>query len=176
MATLNATFKLKYVQDNYSPLKSIIMTTKEFFKMAFSFRGRMTRIPFWLCFALNVFLTVILVLSYSKYQQTIPLFQSRSAVTIFYLGGLLVLLINRWALVSKRLNDVGYNFATYIGLCVIGGCARFIPFLGIIVSVACLIVLLILLCRPSAEENRVNNTEGSPEKDEESNTVDESHS
>lgn len=83
------------------------MEYKNIFKTAFGFKGRMTRKPFWIALTINLIIACGLIALFAKATQTQYVYPPQRSIAPFFIcAGLLVVLINHLALVSKRFHDV----------------------------------------------------------------------
>ena len=136
------------------------MKARKIFQFLFSFRGRMTRKPFWIAYAINRVVYYSLAILFTNIiLEDRPLFygedtqHSMTGLIILIAIPLVFAIINGLSLVSRRFHDTGRSFLGYLGMYCIASVCRFIPFLGSIFALGIVVYSIVLLCLPTDFED-----------------------
>ena len=130
------------------------MEKQSILRTAFSFKGRMARRPFWTAFIINslLFYGGIFVIateggSYSLLSNPAKIAQ----IPLLLL--FIALFVNRLALISRRFHDAGQSLVLYFGLLMMGGLFGLVPVLGKIARFACVVGIIVILCKGTNHNN-----------------------
>jgi len=134
------------------------MTDFNFFRFFFSFSGRESRKSFWtaysILFAINILIAYQLsTLLGNRLQVSLNGNHSNTVFTVIYVIVYIILLVSRYALISRRFHDSGRSFMGFIGLIVVASLSRAIPVIGYFVTAGLLMVILVILCLPTDEDD-----------------------
>lgn len=157
------------------------MKTQTIFQFLFSFKGRMTRKPFWIAYAVVKVLELLSILVMPRiFYMTAPV-AVRAAATAIAGVFLLSVVICGLSLFARRLRDTGRNLAAVLGLDVFRILACIVPqlmgidYVGQVIAIGLGLWIVIMLCQPAhAEETAVSpatNPEDYAEQDSSPDTV-----
>lgn len=149
------------------------MRERSFLQFTFSFSGRESRSTFWPVLVFNFLLYLILAVPAAVALSDNVSAQLRNQLWLI-IPAILLLTVNRWALIARRLHDTGRSFVIYLLLKGAGIFLFYLPIIATIgrgarkdltyitelhyLSLIPLIVLIILLCQPSKKNTETNDS------------------
>lgn len=147
------------------------MKKRSFIQFFFSFSGCESRSTFWPAMVLNFLLYLMLAVPATVALSDNVSAQLRNQLWLI-IPAIVLLIVNRWALIARRLHDTGRGFLTYF---LLKGAGILLFYLPLIVSLGNrakihshyyselhylslipLVALLILLCLPSKKNAETN--------------------
>lgn len=147
------------------------MKTQTIFQFLFSFKGRMTRKPFWITYAVVKVLELLLIFIVPRiFYMMAPVALHISAMVIAGLLSLSVVICGL-SLFARRLRDTGRNLVAVLGLDVFRVLACIVPqlmgidYVGQVISIGLGLWIIIMLCQPAPTEATVASPASNPEDD-----------